>query len=151
SDNRLSWTNRGKCVDLTAGNTASGTQVIMLQSMRSFNDLAYPQIKSYTCTDNNNNQIWNTGFNVKNLPVTSQNGQFASPGSTVGGTEEDQVAWCTKSGRGTRTIPNGALKGVHFVKTPDYVQVTGVGDFTQLNIRQGDEGGELDNRGADGL
>jgi hypothetical protein len=30
------------------------------------------------------------------------------------------------------------------------VQVTGVGDFTKMNIRKGDAGGELDNRGADG-
>jgi hypothetical protein len=42
------------------------------------------------------------------------------------------------------------LKGVHFVKTSNYVQITGVGDFTKVNIRAGDEGGELDNRGADG-
>ncbi|GLB44774.1 putative ricin-type beta-trefoil [Lyophyllum shimeji] len=28
--------------------------------------------------------------------------------------------------------------------------VTGVGDFTKINIRKGDAGGELDNRGADG-
>jgi hypothetical protein len=61
-----------------------------------------------------------------------------SPG-TIGDTEREEVAWCTKSGRGTRTIPNGALKGVHFVKTPDYVQVTGVGDFTKINIVNGDE------------
>ncbi|KAG5342349.1 hypothetical protein C0989_002822 [Termitomyces sp. Mn162] len=60
------------------------------------------------------------------------------------------VAWCTKSGRGTRVIPNGSLSGVHFVKTKDYVQVTGVGDLTFLNIQKGDQGGELDNRGADG-
>lgn len=61
-----------------------------------------------------------------------------TPG-TIGDTERVEVAWCTKSGRGTRTIPNGALKGVHFVKTPDYVQVTGVGDFTKINIPKGDE------------
>ena len=59
------------------------------------------------------------------------------------------VAYCTKSGRGTRLVPNGTLKGVHFVKTPEYVQVTGVGDFTKINIPKGDDGGELDNRGAD--
>ncbi len=47
-------------------------------------------------------------------------------------------------------IPDQTLKGVHFVKTPEYVQVTGVGDFTKINIPQGDAGGELDNRGADG-
>ncbi len=47
-------------------------------------------------------------------------------------------------------IPNGTLKGVHFVQTPDYVQVTGQGDFTKINIPAGDSGGELDNRGSDG-
>ena len=75
---------------------------------------------------------------------------FAATPGTIGDTEQIEVAWCTKSGRGTRTIPNGALKGVHFVKTPDYVQVTGVGDFTKINVPKGDYGGELDNRGADG-
>jgi hypothetical protein len=69
---------------------------------------------------------------------------------SIGDTERDEVAWCTKSGRGTRTIPNGALKGVHFVKTPDYVQVTGQGDFTKINVPKGDEGGELDPHGSDG-
>ena len=76
-------------------------------------------------------------------------GSSAQPG-TIGDTEREEVAWCTKSGRGTRLIPNGSLQGVHFVKTPDYVQVTGVGNFTSINIPKGDEGGELDNRGADG-
>ena len=59
--------------------------------------------------------------------------------ATIGDSERYEVAWCTKSGRGARTIPNGTLKGVHFVKTPDYVQVTGVGDFTKINIPSGDE------------
>lgn len=68
----------------------------------------------------------------------------------VGGTERVAVAWCTKSGRGTRTIPDGTLQGVHFVKTPEYVQITGVGDFTKMNIPAGDDGGEMDNKGADG-
>lgn len=39
---------------------------------------------------------------------------------------------------------------MHFVKTHNYVQVTGVGNFTKINVRAGDAGGELDNRGADG-
>jgi hypothetical protein len=59
----------------------------------------------------------------------------------IGDTEREEVAWCTKSGRGTRVIPNGSLKGVHFVRTKDYVQVTGVGDFTKINVQKGDEGG----------
>lgn len=36
------------------------------------------------------------------------------------------------------------------MKTPDYVQVTGVGDLTKINIAKSDEGGELDPHGADG-
>jgi len=69
---------------------------------------------------------------------------------TIGDTERDEVAWCTRSGRGTRLIPDGTLTGVHFVQTPDYVQWTGQGKFTNINIPSGDEGGELDPHGADG-
>ena len=70
--------------------------------------------------------------------------------SAIGNTERIEVAWCLKPGYGTRLIPNGAITGAHFVQTPDYVQVTGVGDLTKLNIPKGDEGGELDPHGADG-
>ncbi|KAL0577187.1 hypothetical protein V5O48_004785 [Marasmius crinis-equi] len=70
--------------------------------------------------------------------------------SVIGNTERIEVAWCMKGGYGTRLIPDGAIKGAHFVKTPDYVQITGVGDLTGLNIPAGDAGGELDPHGADG-
>ncbi|KAF8903752.1 hypothetical protein CPB84DRAFT_727292 [Gymnopilus junonius] len=162
-DNRIYWQGSNKCLDLTDGNLSNGNR-----------------IQIWTCTDNNINQVWNTGYSINGLPGQSQNGQYGynncGSGSSqssncqtlwinsasdfclwappyegsIGDTERVQVSWCTKSGRGTRTIPNGSLKGVHFVKTPDYVQVTGVGDFTQMNIPRGDAGGELDNRGADG-
>ena len=69
--------------------------------------------------------------------------------STVGDTEHSAIAYCT-GGRGARPIPDGTLKGVHFVKTSKYVQVTGAGNFTNINIQAGDYGGEIDNRGADG-
>lgn len=59
----------------------------------------------------------------------------------IGDTEREEVAWCTKAGRGTRVIPDGTLFGVHFVRTPDYVQITGVGDFTKINVAPGDAGG----------
>ncbi|PIL23120.1 hypothetical protein GSI_14429 [Ganoderma sinense ZZ0214-1] len=72
------------------------------------------------------------------------------PDSVIGNTERIEVAWCIKPGHGTRLIPDGAITGAHFVQTPDYVQVTGVGDLTKINIPQGDEGGELDPHGADG-
>lgn len=64
-----------------------------------------------------------------------------NPNSAIGDTERDEVAWCTKSGRGTRVIPDGTLSGVHFVRTGDYVQITGAGDFTKINVLKGDGGG----------
>lgn len=60
------------------------------------------------------------------------------------------MSWCIKPGYGTRLIPDGTITGAHFVQTPDYVQVTGVGNLTLINIPAGDEGGELDPHGADG-
>ena len=67
---------------------------------------------------------------------------WAPPSSgSIGVTEQEEVAYCTKSGRGTRVIPDGTLTGVHFVQTPDYVQVTGTGDFTKINMKKGDHGG----------
>ncbi|TFK18779.1 macrofage activating glyco protein [Coprinopsis marcescibilis] len=162
-DNTLDWTGRGKCIDVTDGSQADGTR-----------------IQIWGCWNRNPNQIWSTGYMPNALPDKSQGDQYgtnncgtgSSQSSTcqtawinsatdfclyappwpaaVGESERVAVAYCTKSGRGTRTIPDGTLTGVHFVKTPEYVQITGTGDFTQLNIPQGDYGGELDNRGADG-
>jgi len=68
----------------------------------------------------------------------------------VGNIERIAVAFCIKSGTGARLIPDGAIRGAHFVQTPDYVQVTGVGNLTLINIPRGDAGGELDPHGADG-
>ncbi|KAG2361830.1 hypothetical protein BDR07DRAFT_1408471 [Suillus spraguei] len=72
------------------------------------------------------------------------------PDSVIGNTEQIEVAWCMQSGYGTRLIPDGSITGAHVVVTPDYIQVTGVGNFTNINIPAGDEGGELDPHGADG-
>ncbi|KAG5640825.1 hypothetical protein DXG03_006891 [Asterophora parasitica] len=72
-----------------------------------------------------------------------------NPNSIVGDVEGNMVAWCTKPGRGTRVIPPGAIRGVQFTKTPDYVQVVGFIDQTRINIASGDTGGEMDPHGAD--
>ncbi|KIY73299.1 hypothetical protein CYLTODRAFT_428616 [Cylindrobasidium torrendii FP15055 ss-10] len=74
----------------------------------------------------------------------------AGADSAIGNTERIEVAWCMKSGYGTRLIPDGTITGAHFVKSADFVQITGVGDLTKLNIPAGDAGGELDPHGADG-
>ncbi|KAJ7129861.1 manno protein [Mycena crocata] len=71
------------------------------------------------------------------------------PGSIVGDTEGESVAWCTKPGRGTRLIPAGALQGVQFMKTPAYVQVVGFLNQELINLMADDGGGELDPHGAD--
>lgn len=72
------------------------------------------------------------------------------PNSIIGETERIEVSWCLKNGYGTRLIPDGTILGAHFVQTPDYVQITGTGDLTKINVPKGDSGGELDPHGADG-
>jgi len=70
------------------------------------------------------------------------------PNSTIGDTEGQEVAWCTKQ-HGTRLIPDGALTGVQYIKTPNYIQIVGFIDQTKINMAAGDYGGELDPHGAD--
>ncbi|KAI0034668.1 hypothetical protein K488DRAFT_68950 [Vararia minispora EC-137] len=88
-----------------------------------------------------------TGYNQTSI---CQNAYQPGPNSDIGNTERIEVSWCTQAGYGTRIIPDGSIQGAHFVQTPDYVQVTGWGDLTKLNILKGDAGGELDPHGADG-
>ncbi|KAK9895793.1 hypothetical protein P389DRAFT_160386 [Cystobasidium minutum MCA 4210] len=71
------------------------------------------------------------------------------PNVTVGEDEEQLVAYCTTDKWGTRVIPPGALQGVQFIKTPDYVEVVGYVDQTKLNLQANDYGGEEDPHGAD--
>ncbi|KAJ6502840.1 hypothetical protein C8R47DRAFT_1183686 [Mycena vitilis] len=71
------------------------------------------------------------------------------PNSTIADTEGDVVAWCTKKGHGTRIIPDGAITGLQFIKTPGYLQIAGTIDQAKLNIA-GEFGGELDSGGQDG-
>ncbi|EGG09751.1 uncharacterized protein MELLADRAFT_34304 [Melampsora larici-populina 98AG31] len=69
----------------------------------------------------------------------------------IGDSEEYEVAWCTKPGRGTRQIPAGALISAHFLSTPHYVQITGYIDGPALDIKRPNDGGELDPHGATSL
>ena len=59
------------------------------------------------------------------------------------------IAWCSKPGHGTRLIPQGALTGLQWIQTSDYVQAVGFLDQTLVNIAEGDWGGEMDPHGAD--
>ncbi|KAI5478040.1 beta dna polymerase [Pseudohyphozyma bogoriensis] len=69
----------------------------------------------------------------------------------IGEAEAVVVAYCTATGHGARLIPKGALTGVHMIDAPHYIQITGTGDFTKMNVPRGDDGGELDPHGANGL
>ncbi|KAI0041304.1 hypothetical protein FA95DRAFT_1453946, partial [Auriscalpium vulgare] len=71
------------------------------------------------------------------------------PNSTIADTEGEEVAWCTSNKYGTRQIPAGALQGVQLLTAPDYTLISGFIDQTQVNIQDGDEGGELDPHGQD--
>jgi len=68
---------------------------------------------------------------------------------TIGESEAYEVAWCAKKGHGTRIMPDGTLKGVQHITTPDYVMIVGFLDQTQVNLAASDYGGELDPHGAD--
>ncbi|QRW17808.1 ricin-type beta-trefoil lectin domain protein [Rhizoctonia solani] len=78
-------------------------------------------------------------YDPANLPDKTEAEQS---GTNKCGTENSQSSMCQKftstrlaPGRGTRLMPEGTLKSAHFVKTPDYVQVTGTGDLRRLVLR----------------
>ncbi|KAJ6456609.1 hypothetical protein C8R47DRAFT_187368 [Mycena vitilis] len=76
---------------------------------------------------------------------------FAPPTmANISDSETFEVAWCTKQRNNARVIPDGTITGVSFLKTDFYVQIMGTGNFTALNIPNGDFGGELDPHGAYG-
>ncbi|WVF73187.1 hypothetical protein IAT40_008006 [Kwoniella sp. CBS 6097] len=64
--------------------------------------------------------------------------------SKVSETNLNVVSYCSKEEHNTRLIPDGTLHGVTYVKAPNWVQVSGYGDFTNINIAQGDSGGQFD-------
>lgn len=74
---------------------------------------------------------------------------FSSPdGKLIADTESYTVAFCTKARNNARVIPDNTVTAAHFVKTPLYVQLMALGDFTRIGMQAGDEGGELDPHGA---
>lgn len=163
-DMTLKWTNTNMCLDLTDGSTADGNRPqIWTCGSENPNQVwntgymynALPSTSEVGQSGTNNCGSGSSQSSKCQTAIINSAEDFClwappEPNSVIGDTERVAVAWCTKSGRGTRVIPDGTLQGVHFVKTPDYVQITGVGDFTKTNIAAGDQGGELDPHGADG-
>lgn len=44
--------------------------------------------------------------------------------------------------------PAGTITGAHMIRTPHFIQITGTLKGTNINIKNGDEGGELDPHGG---
>lgn len=95
---------------------------------------------------------WNPKANCQNLYVNNAY-DFCLYGpkssANVGDAEADVVSYCSRKGYGTRLIPPGTITGLQFLKTPSYVQLALVGDFTKIGVAPKDEGGELDHAGPD--
>ncbi|OWZ76482.1 hypothetical protein C365_04630 [Cryptococcus neoformans Bt85] len=64
--------------------------------------------------------------------------------SSISQINKDVVSWCTDRRHGNRVVPEGTLNGVTYVKTNSWVQVSGTGDFTKINIPAGDQGAQFD-------
>ncbi|KAJ7611912.1 hypothetical protein DFH06DRAFT_1371753 [Mycena polygramma] len=125
----------------------------------------YNAIPYQVMTDTDDPRGFQTGYNICNSTTENQDSlcqtMFVNhvddfclwapgpPNSTISDTEGDVVAWCTKKGHGTRIIPDGAITGLQFIKTPSYIQIAGTIDQAKLNIA-GEYGGELDSGGQDG-
>jgi len=105
------------------------------------------------------------GYNICNSTTQNQNSMCQTmvvnhiddfclwapplPNSTIGDTEGEEVAWCTKPGYGTRLIPEGALQGMQYLIAPDYIMLTGFVNQALIDMDPTDFGGELDPHGAD--
>ncbi|KAJ6548574.1 hypothetical protein B0H19DRAFT_190524 [Mycena capillaripes] len=125
----------------------------------------YDKIPYQVMTDTDDDRGFQTGYNQCNSTTENQDSRCqtmfvnhiddfclwapVSPNSTIGDAEGDVVAWCSKKGHGTRIIPDGAVTGIQFVKTPSYIQIAGTLNQELLNINDPD-GGELDSGGQDG-
>jgi hypothetical protein len=69
----------------------------------------------------------------------------------MGDIEAAVVSYCTRSGHGGRILPAGTITAVQFMRTSQYIQVTGLFNQAGINLAADDAGGELDPVGADQL
>ncbi|KXN82326.1 hypothetical protein AN958_02707 [Leucoagaricus sp. SymC.cos] len=92
-------------------------------------------------TIENQDSLCQTSFinNIKDFCLCAA----IKPNSTVGDIEGEMAAWCMKPSHGMHLILKSALKGVQFMKTPDYVQAVGFIDQMLINWNGEDYGGEM--------
>jgi len=145
---------------LVLAQSASGSAFVPLAS-QSFTYTNLP----YQADPNDGERGHQTGYNICNSTTETQESLCQTaiinsvddfclwgppePNGIIGNVEGEAVAWCTKAGHGTRIIPAGTITGLTFVKTPDYIQVTGLINQVNINIAANDDGGEMDPHGAD--
>ncbi|KAF9274274.1 hypothetical protein BGZ68_000816 [Mortierella alpina] len=70
-------------------------------------------------------------------------------GGDIAKSEDDAVAFCNTAidnAPGARILPTGLVQKVNFVKTDDYVQISGTINPAAYNLSASDEGGQYDNR-----
>ncbi|KAG8821384.1 hypothetical protein FRC20_010241 [Serendipita sp. 405] len=152
-----------------AGLTSSLSTLVYLANAQSFIPLASQSFTytnlPYQADPNDGERGRQSGYNICNSTTENQESLCQTaiinslddfclwgpqhPNEVIGNVEGESVAWCTKPGHGTRLIPKGALTAVQFMKTPDYVQVTGLINQVLIDIAASDDGGELDPHGAD--
>ncbi|KAG1443716.1 hypothetical protein G6F56_010571 [Rhizopus delemar] len=92
------------------------------------------------------------GYSIQ-LQSSSQFCSFMPPhrGDDVGGTENDGIPMCTSTSLGDQQFPTGFIKSSHYVKTTNYVQVTGTIDRSKYGLSSSDGGGQYDNKDIDGV
>ncbi|KAI9277567.1 hypothetical protein BY458DRAFT_453138 [Sporodiniella umbellata] len=73
------------------------------------------------------------------------------PGDDVGGTEENGIPMCTSSNLGGKQFPSGFIKSSHYLKSSNYVQVTGTIDRSKYKLSSSDGGGQYDNKDISGV
>ncbi|KAJ7876551.1 hypothetical protein B0H13DRAFT_1448387, partial [Mycena leptocephala] len=128
--------------------------------------IPYDKIPYQVMTDFDDPRGFQGGYNICNSTTEGQNSRCQTmfvnhlddfclwappnPDSTIGDTEGEEVAWCTKPGHGTRIIPISAITGIQLVQTPSYIQIAGTINQAMLNVANGLPGGQMDSSGADG-
>ena len=63
------------------------------------------------------------------------------PNDTIANSEQYEVAYCTQPGHGARSIPPGSITGAQWLYAPNYIQVVGYINQSQVSLFAGDEGG----------
>jgi hypothetical protein len=75
------------------------------------------------------------------------------PGQSISDSEGSAIAFCTQesqNAQGSIIFPTGFIKTAHFLKTDDYVQITGTMDPSKYHLDPSDGGGQYDTNAPSG-